>query len=467
MNIDENQITSLLKWPSEGLQVELKSWLDPRNKNHIARLVKAIFAIRNRNGGFLVIGYDDSKQCPDQFNLSESVQKLYHIDNIQRLVSRYAYDSFEIAVPLREHDGQLHPIIVVPEGVKVPVIIKKDLIGDEGKKLLQKGDIYFRTLQSNGTPSSARVSLGDYTELLDICFENREADIGRFVRRHLSGIDNHVIKALIDVGSTDPIQQHRERAFTLIQEGTTHAEVAAQNWGATAELQTLQEFLTMRVGLVLDPAKPDEIPTKEFLNKVLASNPQYTGRPIWLDSRAADYEGNHPYVSNKAWQVFILTLDVELFWKRFDFMRFDPTGEFYLERVMQDDFSVASGKVMDVVLMIYRVAEVLAVGLSIARNIGWNSDSTAHFAFQWTGLNDRMLSSWANPLWYDGAYGVSRSEAVKAFVRVPLEVSHSALAPHVAEAVGPLFALFDGYETPQEIIEKCVQNMIERKMDYA
>ena len=465
MKIDENQIISLLHRPSEGLQVELKSWLDPRNKNHIARLVKAIFAIRNRNGGFIVIGYDDATQLPDKFKLGESVEKLYHIDKIQGLVSSYANDSFEIAVLLRKREGQEHPVIVVPEGVRVPVIVKKDLVGNNDKNLLQKGDVYFRTLQSNGTPSSARLLPSDYPELLDICFENREADIGRFLRRHLSGIDSHVVETLLGVGSTDPIPQHRERAFALIKEGTDRAGVAAQKCGASAELQTVQEYLTMRVGLVLDPAKPDELPTKEFLNKVSASNPQYTGWPIWLDSRAAAYEGHRPYVLGEAWQALIVALDEESFWKRFDFMRFDPKGEFYLQRVMQDDFRVAPGTAMDVVLMINRVAEVLAVGLSIARNIGWDSDSTAYFAFWWTGLKGRMLSSWANPRWYDVTGGTSHSDAAEAFVHVPLEGSHSALAPHVAKAVGPLFALFDGYAPPQEIIEKCVRNMIERKMD--
>ncbi len=467
MKIDEDQIKSLLQRPSEGLQVELKSWLDPRNNNHIARLVKAIFAFRNRNGGFIVIGYSDTKRCPVQFNLDESVEKLYHIDRIQGLVSRYANDSFEVAVLLREHEGQKHPVIVVPGGVKVPVIVKRDLDGNQGKKLLQKGDIYFRTLKSNGTPSSARVSPDDFSELLEVCFENREADIGRFLRRHLTGIDNHVIEALLGVKSTDSIQKHRERTFTLVQKGTSFAKVAfMQEFGATAELQQMQEYLTMRVGLVLDPVKSDELPTKEFLNKVSASNPRYTGWPIWLESQALDGENQLRFVSDDAWQVLIVALDNRFVSKHFEFMHFNPKGEFYLQRVMQDDFRVAPpGKALDVVLMIYRVAEVLAVGLSIARNIGWDSESTAYFAFRWTGLSGRMLSSWANPRWYDVTSGMSHSDEAEAFVRVPLEVSHSALAPHVAKVVGPLFVLFDGYEPPQEIIEKCVQKMIKREMD--
>ena len=65
MKTDEKQIAALLHQPSEGLQVELKTWLDPRNDESVAKLVKAIFAIRNRNGGFLVIGFDDATHLPD------------------------------------------------------------------------------------------------------------------------------------------------------------------------------------------------------------------------------------------------------------------------------------------------------------------------------------------------------------------------------------------------------------------
>lgn len=466
MKIDENQILALLQRPSEALQVELKTWLDPRDNDHIAKLVKAIFAIRNRNGGFIVIGFDDTTQLPDKFNLDESVENLYHVDKIQGLVSRYASEPFEIAVPLRKRDEQQHPVIVVPDGVRVPVVVKRDLVGDTGKKLLQSGDVYFRTLQSNGTPSSARLLPSDYTELLDICFENREADIGRFVRRHLSGIDNHVFGNRLGVGSGNMIQQHRERAFALIQEGANYTEFAAQKCGATAEFQIVKEFFTMRVGLVLDPAQPGETPTKDFLNKVFASNPQYTNWPIWGDSRALVKKEHHPYVLDDAWQVLIVSLDKESWLQCFEFMRFNPNGKFYLQRVMQDDFKQVPSKTMDVILTIYRVAEVLAVGLSIARNIGSDSDSIANFAFRWTGLKGRILSSSANPMYFfDGDGDKSHSDMAEGFVRVPVDISHSALGPHVAEAVGPLFSLFDGYEPSQEIIETCVQLMIGRKMN--
>ena len=85
MDIEENQITSLLRQPSEGLQVEIKSWVDPRTEESIAKIIKAIFAIRNRNGGFLIIGFDDDTLLPGRYSLDQSVDKLYHVDTIQAL----------------------------------------------------------------------------------------------------------------------------------------------------------------------------------------------------------------------------------------------------------------------------------------------------------------------------------------------------------------------------------------------
>ena len=72
------------------------------------------------------------------------------------------------------------------QGLRVPVAVKSALTDAVGNKLLSVGDVYFRTLNANGTPSSALARAQDWRDLLDICFEDREADIGRFLRRHLA-----------------------------------------------------------------------------------------------------------------------------------------------------------------------------------------------------------------------------------------------------------------------------------------
>jgi hypothetical protein len=50
--------------PRESFAVELKSWFDPRDPHGVAKMVKGTFALRNQNGGFLVVGIDDKTLKP-------------------------------------------------------------------------------------------------------------------------------------------------------------------------------------------------------------------------------------------------------------------------------------------------------------------------------------------------------------------------------------------------------------------
>ena len=74
-----------------------------------------------------------------------------------------------------KRDGREYPVIVVPPGVRTPVATKRDLLGGQ-KVLIKEGAVYFRTLSSNGTPSTAEAKAADWRDIADICVENREAD---------------------------------------------------------------------------------------------------------------------------------------------------------------------------------------------------------------------------------------------------------------------------------------------------
>ncbi|WP_022682029.1 helix-turn-helix domain-containing protein [Sphingobium bisphenolivorans] len=466
MTVDPNQIRALVEQPVEALQVELKTWLDPRTDDGISKIVKAIFAIRNRNGGFLLIGFDNATRKSDPYAFDQPVETLFHIDILQGLVSRYVSPSFEIEVAFVDRDGQSHPVISIPEGVQVPAVVRRDLIGQGGKKLLTEGDLYFRTFNSNGTASSARILPPDYADLLDVCFENREADIGRFLRRHLAGVGPAAtLSAALGIESEE--SKLRKRAFDLLESGSTGASNAIAERATAEQLSRIGNALTMHVGLALDPAHPDALPTQEFLNKVSSSNPNYTGWPVWLDSRGFMEKLDRPYVNSNMWETLIIDLDGG--WsEHVEFLRFDPRGEFYLQRVMQDDLTekVAPGTALDVILMIYRVAEVLAVGTILGRSLGWGAQSVAGFAFRWTGLKNRALRPWVNAFRSTGGSGsISRSSGAEAYVAVPLETPGAALAPYVSTALAPLFSLFEGYQPSAELIETSVRKLIERKLD--
>jgi hypothetical protein len=148
-------------------------------------------------------------------------------------------------------------------------------------------------------------------------------------------------------------------------------------------------------------------------------------------------------------------------------MRLAPVGEFYLLRVLQDDMMetrVRPGTVLDPILVVLRVAEAIAVGLSIAKTLASAPNGTLGFGFKWTGLTGRTLESWANPLATISPGYRAHDDAVETFVEIPLETVSSAIAPYVQEATRDLFIVFDGYVLPVAATEHWVQRLIERRL---
>ena len=166
MDIDQKRVDELLAHPSESLNVEIKNWIRPGDKAGEAKIVRATLALRNRNGGYLIIGFHDKTLRPELKDRPSDVRELFHVDKVQGLISNYASVAFEVGVAFGQRDGQDYPVIVIPEGVRSPVAAKSDLIDGSGKPLIRYGDVYFRTLAANGTPSTAPARPQDWPERL-------------------------------------------------------------------------------------------------------------------------------------------------------------------------------------------------------------------------------------------------------------------------------------------------------------
>jgi hypothetical protein len=125
---------------------------------------------------------------------------------------------------------------------------------------------------------------------------------------------------------------------------------------------------TWSVALVVDPPRPDAIPDKQFMNSFAVANPNYTGWPVWQDSRGFNDRASIPRVVDKGWEALIISTAS----KAVDFMRMDPKGEFYLHRLLRDDFTdtVERGKALDAIWVVLQTAEAIAVGLSVVKTVG-------------------------------------------------------------------------------------------------
>ena len=153
-NGDQEQIRALLLNPRESLDVELKQWLDPQTAEGKAKFVKAFIALRNNNGGMLVVGIKNDGS-PDMENRPSDIRGTFHQDIVQGLVGKYASAQFEVTVEFLERDNLEYPVIRVPNGVTTPVACKSELKDAAGRVLLKPDTVYVRSLNSNNTVSSA------------------------------------------------------------------------------------------------------------------------------------------------------------------------------------------------------------------------------------------------------------------------------------------------------------------------
>jgi hypothetical protein len=466
MEIDLSPIQALVERPGESLSVEIKRWIDPDQPEGIAMIVRAALALRNHGGGYVVIGFDNKTLQPDQNNVPSDVRALFHIDKIQGLISKYASESFEVVVELPERDGQIYPVIVIPPGVKTPIATKSDLrIGD--RILISTDSVYIRSLNANNIPSTTRATWKDWTKIVEVCLDNREADVGRFLRRHLGSLTPSVVREFIAVVSqgVEPEATTEELLQRYLQESEDRFQAVARERNVQ-----LPEHGSWEVALLLIGQVPPHTANQEFLNLLKASNPNYTGWFIWLDRRGFTDEMARPYPFQGVWEAFIVSLDSGLS-DEIDFMRLDPKGRLYLRQALQDDVSGGSGgpapmQVLDFNLPVIRTAETIDLGIRFAKSMGCAAEETQlAFAFRWTKLRGRRLTSWANPRrspppMRSAAY----QDEVLAFVNVPLDTPLSALGNYVYQAVQPLFEIFDGFVLSRNDVEDLTRRLIERKL---
>jgi hypothetical protein len=185
-----------------------------------------------------------------------------------------------------------------------------------------------------------------------------------------------------------------------------------------------------------------------------------------MDSRGFTDQQARPKVVDRAWETMIVSIDSG--WSdHVDFFRLDPRGEFLLVRILQDDMSekVAPGKFLDPVLVVLRVAEAIAVGLTFVKELGWDLATTKlGFAFKWTKLKGRKLMPWvrSDVIFSRGRF--AHQDEVSSFVEIPADTPVSAIAPYVEQATRDLFILFDGFTFPLQPLEEWIDRLIHRKL---
>lgn len=458
----EEKIDQILQNPYESLTVELKDWIDPTKIEGKKKILKAAIAMRNNDGGILIIGVKNDKSL----NVAEApndVKQTFDTDAIQGLITKHSSESFEISICFREKNGKFFVGISIPPGVKTPVAVQKPLV-ENGNEILKQNEVYVRSLDSNNTPSTTKATYKDWARITDKCFDNRETDIGRFLRRHLANVAS--VKSVMDFF----LEQKDEKSITKEEDINLFLNESLDrfNFVKNESKMSIPEHGAMEVAAIITGKISSFGTDQSFRNLVLSSNPDYTGWPIWLNSTNFYDKKSHPYVFEKYWEAFIASISSHDS-DHLDFWRINPSGKFYLYRALQDDIGGSRPdqtriKTLEFGLTVLRVAEAIAVAIAFAKAMDAEEDASIFFAFRWTNLKNRILSSWANPARRLNQNKPAHQNDVISCIEVPINVPKSALYSYVHEVNKGVFELFDGFQLNENITEDMVTKLLERTL---
>lgn len=450
--MDDESLQRLIEAPTESLRTEVKRWLDLSTAHGQFHLIRACLALRNGDGGQLLIGFDDATGAGSAEGCPDDVREHYHPDTVQALVASYSSQRFEIDVRFVERDGRVHPVLIVEGGVRTPVAVKNALVDKSGPKpkdLFARGDVFVRTLESGNVAASSKARPDDWERLMQICFDNREADIGRFVRRQLGTLSpetlQRIVEALGGIRAAPP--SAKDRLTLLLDRGL-------ERYKATVDEKKpeLPEHGSWEVALIMEGADPDRLTDRSFLTLLGVSNPRYTGWAIWLDT-SSQPQSMKPRMIEDGWEALMVHREFT------EFHRMRANGEFYRYAVLDEDMHSAEHRYLHARWMAYRIAEAVGVGLAFALAMKLPTSSVLHFGFRWTGLRGRCLS--ARRSYADG--DVAHDDVAHSFVALAVDTPISAIAPIVQSALRPMLLVFNGYEVSLGSCEEWTREVIERR----
>lgn len=520
----DEMLDEIVADPTERISVELKRWLDLSDQEHVAKIIKSAAALRNSNGGYLVIGINDDGQ-PHRDGVPERWEEIYEAETVQQIVANNLAPAFEVEVINSQSAGSPCVAIKVPAGAISPVCMRKDFKDSEGTILLSRHDVYCRTLDANGTYSSARPSPGDWERIMRACLDNRETDIARFLTRNFSSDRIRAIaRWLRHVGLSDdlrvstsnsefpsvpvpnfnqptalpeletdaPMTDDQANLSILLNEadedvhfdedfsfsnpvqlpaGSSAVRMCRKNglrqYNSAIEVSTLSVPMhgSWEVAAVINGNPTETLPTQTFLNLVTGANPSYTYVPMWTSGRGSKANLAQPYVMDNGWQSLLLASPAAL-----NFWRAEPRGFFYLYRSLEDDMSLSRDKPksltkLEFTLQIIRMTDAIAVLLAIANILPMRTHAQAiEILFHWRGLAGRELSNWANLTRSLPPGMMARQDECSTSIVISIDATKIAVAAFVFQATRKLFSLFDGMVFEEAIIEDIANGVFERKL---
>lgn len=436
------RLADLLVDPREDLGCEVKNWLDLQGSNDDkATFAKAALALANHGGGFIILGLVETDTGIVEAQGRPATLDRYSQDQINGIVQNYSDPPFHCSVHIvSNHAGAAFPIVIVPGGHRVPIRGRR--AGPNGN-IVQSNAIYIR---KPGPRSETPQSAQDWDDLLARCLRNRRDEMFDQIRDLIAGAVPKKEQSPEPVRLDEWVMSSRARWQALI--------VALPD-GVGPRLPHGRYSIAYEIVGAVKRIAPARFP--EVLR---ASAVRHTGwPPFWYPTRT----GIEPYPIDGAVECWLggdpQTPVEQRDAAHSDFWRIHPDGLAFLLRGYQEDgpdlpqrgnAPALPATVFDITLPVWRIGEALIHAQKLAANL-FEGPTSIRFYASYEGLAGRTLVSLDNRrlLWGDR---VARQDSITLSTYIDASAIDTNLPEIVHPLLSPLYALFDFFELPMQLV---------------
>ncbi|KAB1068821.1 AlbA family DNA-binding domain-containing protein [Methylobacterium planeticum] len=440
--VADAQLEALVTSPREDLHIEVKSWLDLADGLGKATLAKAIIALANHGGGFILLGFEELpggvfEPAPNR----PATLAGYSQDGVNGIVQSYVAPPFHCTVHYVRHpgSGDLFPIIAIPGGHKVPVQAARG--SSDNNKTLANGRYYIRR---PGPQSMEPSTPEEWRELVGRCVRAGREDLLEAIRDVLSGnVPAAEVPGLLD---------------SLLD----WAEEPTAAWLTSGEESVLKlppPKGYFRAAYAIDGEF--ERPTlPQLLELLKRSTVRHTGWPAWSVLHRAEFA---PFVNGGALECTYGSFGGEKFIQdpgHADYWRASPEGRLFLLRGFFEDGRperATPGTVFSLTTPVWRVGECLLHAAALAQNLGV-TDAKIVFSTRWAGLAGRELKDLDGRRYLSEGYR-ARQDQIDRSITVEASIIGDGLPEIVFELLTPLYELFDLFVLPRAMVEGELREM--------
>ena len=428
----------------ETLNLEIKGWLDLTSTDHQAKLAKAIIAMANHGGGYVVIGFDERPGLP-AIPTSGRPGSLaaYNRDRVNGITEKYLEPSVHCEVyHVQAPDGMDYPLIEIPGGHRIPIMAKRD--GPSGGELRQRA-IYIRR---PGPKSEEPRTAQEINMLFDRCFSNRRDEVADLIRTLLAGS----VPMMLNPDTTLAALAAPPRLNTWIGEGCDRHAALTMKLSPNDERRFPRGYCLFAYELrgVLR-----KVSSSELLEILQTQMPKHTGWPPWWVPTRPEIA---PYIKDGAIECWLGRDNSPRDAAHSDFWRVSPEGLAFLMRGYQEDgpevekMGFAPGGVIDVSVPVWRIGEALIHAQALASALG-DEHTEIVFRANYTGLSGRSLASVSRDrLMFEGRH-TCRQYSMVLDATVDVKAVRERLPEIILPAMQPFYELFDFFKLPASLVQ--------------